>query len=69
MGGTRRAGYFSVLLLPVLLASEPPRTAGPLQVARDRKVIQDQHSGSWHVTLSCGQFLSLGQPAVDVVWQ
>ncbi|KAK7471455.1 hypothetical protein BaRGS_00035891, partial [Batillaria attramentaria] len=52
-----------------LTVAEPPRMSDPLQVAQDRKAIYDHHAGRWHVTLTCGQFVSLGHPAVDVVWQ
>ncbi|KAK7499205.1 hypothetical protein BaRGS_00009465, partial [Batillaria attramentaria] len=52
-----------------LTVAEPPRTNGTLQVTQVRKAIYDNHTSMWHVTLSCGQFVSLGHPAIDVVWQ
>ncbi|KAK7474070.1 hypothetical protein BaRGS_00034676, partial [Batillaria attramentaria] len=52
-----------------LTVAEPPGTNGILQATQDRKAIYDNHTSMWHVTLSCGQFVSLGHPAIDVVWQ
>ncbi|KAK7471458.1 hypothetical protein BaRGS_00035894, partial [Batillaria attramentaria] len=69
MANLMRRVFMLAAWIFVAATTEPPKSSGHFHVTQDRKATYDDKTDSWHVTLSCGQFVSLGHPAVDVLWQ